>query len=145
MELAHILVSVLGRARPDTVVALAGVDEMTPTEARALIEEQAWDEGIWFIPVTASEGYLQQKLRALHSVVESLADQVEALEGQALSSVEREEYFAMKKDAERYRWLMADDGNASIIGRFHSVYHAWNGEDGADGFTAAIDRAREAT
>ncbi len=51
---------------------------------RAKVDEQAEDEGLWFIskvkheltgndldePITISEAYLQQELRALHSVIE---------------------------------------------------------------------------
>jgi hypothetical protein len=67
---------------------------MTPTEARALADqcELAWPDP------PHDDMVIPDALR-------SLADQVEALQGQAMSSVEREEYFAMKKDAERYRWL----------------------------------------
>lgn len=37
----------------------------------ALVEEQAEDEGLWFIARTAPEAYLQQELRRLHAVIES--------------------------------------------------------------------------
>jgi hypothetical protein len=32
--------------------------------------EQAQDDGIWFIPETAAEAYLQQELRRLHALIE---------------------------------------------------------------------------
>lgn len=48
-----------------------------------------------------------------------------------------------ERDAARYRWLVGGD-NPSISGRFNSVYRAWDGEDGADGFTAVLDAARAA-
>ena len=32
--------------------------------------QQAEDEGLWFIPTTASEAYVQQELRRLHAVIE---------------------------------------------------------------------------
>jgi hypothetical protein len=35
-----------------------------------LVEEQAKDEGLWFIPQTAPEAYLQQELRKLHAAIE---------------------------------------------------------------------------
>ena len=37
---------------------------------KALVIEQANDEGIWFIAQTVSEEYLQQELRKLHSMIE---------------------------------------------------------------------------
>lgn len=39
-------------------------------EALKLVEKQAEDEGLWFIPQTAPEAYLQQALRELHAAVE---------------------------------------------------------------------------
>jgi hypothetical protein len=38
---------------------------------QALVNEQAEDEGLWFIAQTAPEAYLQQELRRLHAVVEA--------------------------------------------------------------------------
>lgn len=40
------------------------------TALRKLVDEQAEDEGLWFIAVTAPEAYLQQELRRLHEAVE---------------------------------------------------------------------------
>ena len=40
-----------------------------------LINHQAMDEGLWFIAETASEAYLQQELRKLHSAAESIVEQ----------------------------------------------------------------------
>lgn len=37
-----------------------------------VVEEQANDEGLWFVAVTAPEAYLQQELRRLHAVIEGL-------------------------------------------------------------------------
>lgn len=39
-------------------------------EARRVMDEQANDDGIWFIAETAAEAYLQQELRRLHEAVE---------------------------------------------------------------------------
>ena len=39
---------------------------------RALVDEQAEDEGLWFQARTAPEAYLQQELRRLHALVESV-------------------------------------------------------------------------
>ncbi len=36
-----------------------------------LVEEQAEDEGIWFIAETAPEAYLQHQLRRLHHLIET--------------------------------------------------------------------------
>lgn len=41
------------------------------TEALQLVEEQAKDEGLWFVAETAPEAYLQKALRNLHRVVEA--------------------------------------------------------------------------
>ena len=38
--------------------------------AKALVDKQAEDEGLWFIAETAAEAYLQQELRRLHRAIE---------------------------------------------------------------------------
>ena len=38
--------------------------------ARQVVDEQANDEGLWFIPVTITEDILQRALRRLHEAVE---------------------------------------------------------------------------
>lgn len=38
----------------------------------SLVDEQAEDEGLWFVAETAPEAYLQQELRRLHQAVEAL-------------------------------------------------------------------------
>ena len=40
---------------------------------RELVEQQANDEGLWFVAHTAPEAYLQQELRKLHSLCDALA------------------------------------------------------------------------
>ena len=40
--------------------------------ALKMVDDQAEDEGLWFIAQYASEGYLQQELRRLHATVEAL-------------------------------------------------------------------------
>ena len=49
-------------------------------EPRRLVDEQAEDEGLWFVAETAAEAYLQQELRRLHAAVEgdALAETPEA-------------------------------------------------------------------
>lgn len=48
-------------------------------EARAEVERQAADPGLWFISGTAPEVYLQQALRRLHAIIEGDKATVEAL------------------------------------------------------------------
>ncbi len=43
---------------------------MTIGDVKKLVDEQAHDEGIWFIAKTAPEQYLQNALRILHKVIE---------------------------------------------------------------------------
>lgn len=40
---------------------------------RALVDEQAEDDGLWFVARTAPEAYLQQELRRLHRLIEEAA------------------------------------------------------------------------
>lgn len=40
------------------------------SEARAIAEQQAEDDGLWFVARTAPEAYLQAALRKLHAAVE---------------------------------------------------------------------------
>ena len=40
------------------------------SDVRKLVDEQAEDEGLWFIAATAPEAYLQQELRRLHAAIE---------------------------------------------------------------------------
>ncbi len=39
---------------------------------KAIVNEQAEDEALWFIHVTAPEAYLQQGLRRLHAAIEAI-------------------------------------------------------------------------
>lgn len=39
--------------------------------AIAVVEDQARDEGLWFVAPTASEAYLQAALRRLHAAIEA--------------------------------------------------------------------------
>jgi hypothetical protein len=49
--------------------------EVTKTQSTILklVLEQAEDEGLWFIPETAAEAYLQHALRKLHALIEQEA------------------------------------------------------------------------
>jgi hypothetical protein len=111
---------------------------MTPTEARALADNlNPFEEAADVIRSLADQ---IDNLHAAYGQSQQMfldaAYRVEALQGQVLSSVEREEYFAMKRDAERYRWLRE---NASWDQR-RTILQDTNEE-----IDAAIDRAREAT
>jgi hypothetical protein len=39
---------------------------------RQMVDEQAEDDGLWFVAQTAPEAYLQQELRRLHAAVEAV-------------------------------------------------------------------------
>ena len=55
-------------------IALTKQEERYEKALREVIEvvdEQAEDEGLWFMAIYASEKYLQQELRRLHEVIES--------------------------------------------------------------------------
>lgn len=43
-------------------------------EVIKLVDEQAEDEGLWFVAETTSEAYLQSALRRLHAVIEGSND-----------------------------------------------------------------------
>ena len=47
---------------------------------RKTVDEQAKDEGLWFIAKTAPEAYLQQALRRLHEIIEGKTSTERALE-----------------------------------------------------------------
>jgi len=40
------------------------------SKIKALANEQAEDEGLWFIAITAPEAYLQHELRKLHRAID---------------------------------------------------------------------------
>jgi len=42
-------------------------------ELLAVVNEQAEDDGLWFVAQYASEAYLQQELRRLHAIIEAKA------------------------------------------------------------------------
>lgn len=62
-------------ARYETDVARQAVSAMNMARAdltaiRAVVDEQAKDDGLWFDAVTAPEAFLQQELRRLHAAVD---------------------------------------------------------------------------
>lgn len=49
---------------------LPAPDSSALREVQKLVDNQAEDEGLWFIAETAGEAYLQQELRRLHALIE---------------------------------------------------------------------------
>lgn len=43
---------------------------MNEAAIKAVVDEQAKDDGLWFFAETCAEAYLQQELRRLHAVIE---------------------------------------------------------------------------
>lgn len=62
----------MSESNPDDPVLRLSLKVLTKDlrELRRLVDEQAEDEGLWFIVCYASEGYLQHELRRLHAEVE---------------------------------------------------------------------------
>jgi len=58
-------------------------------EARRVCDEQANDEGLWFVAVTVTEDYLQAALRRLHAAVEGTASQPRPLTAAERSALDR--------------------------------------------------------
>jgi hypothetical protein len=67
--------SLNGFAVGGTEESLAEVRRVADANAklRAVVDEQAEDEGLWFIARTAPEAYLQAALRRLHELIEGKA------------------------------------------------------------------------
>ena len=57
-------------ARVMAVEAVAG----ERARLQVVVNEQAEDEGLWFVAQTAPEAYLQQELRRLHAAIEEADD-----------------------------------------------------------------------
>lgn len=55
----------------DRKTRIPTLEDLGLAELRQLVDEQAEDEGLWFIAESATEAYLQQELRRLHAFVES--------------------------------------------------------------------------
>lgn len=71
---------------------------MNDDAVRALVDEQAEDEGLWFIATTMPEAYLQQELRRLHALIEAA---VPAPTPDALAEAVRELLYAEIHDRQR--------------------------------------------
>ena len=52
--------------------AIARIEALEAADSliKHLVNEQAEDEGLWFVAETAAEAYLQQELRRLHRLIE---------------------------------------------------------------------------
>jgi hypothetical protein len=53
---------------------------MDEAAIKAVVGEQAEDNGLWFIPATITEDYLQRALRRLHAVIEGKSPEQCAIE-----------------------------------------------------------------
>lgn len=49
--------------------------DLSRREARAIVDEQAEDDGLWFVAETAAEDYLQRALRRLHEAIEGVSQE----------------------------------------------------------------------
>lgn len=54
----------------DIIAVEAEAREQALERIQAIVNEQAEDEGLWFIAHYLTEAYLQQELRRLHAVIE---------------------------------------------------------------------------
>lgn len=63
-------------------------------DAIAVVNEQAEDGGLWFVPETITEDYLQRALRRLHAAVEGKSQQVS--EGKSPTTRSSEEIEALR-------------------------------------------------
>lgn len=51
----------------------------TLADLKKIVDEQAANEGLWFIAETGPEAYLQQELRKLHAVCEEVIKEIFSL------------------------------------------------------------------
>lgn len=58
--------------------------------ARIIVDEQAGDDGLWFIAETCAEAYVQQALRRLHAAIEGKTPEQCAIETIAALTHEQE-------------------------------------------------------
>lgn len=65
-----------GKYCEDIVAATSAADAkhlLVIEKLVAIVNQQAEDDGLWFVAEYASEGYLQKELRLLHAAIEELA------------------------------------------------------------------------
>ena len=61
-----------GRRDASLILEAVGSGRLVDRETmKAVVNEQALDDGLWFVATTAPEAYLQQELRRLHAVVDA--------------------------------------------------------------------------
>ncbi len=65
---------------PHTCAQWPPAKAMDQDAVRALVAEQANDEGLWFEAENAAEAYLQKALRRLHAVIEGKTGDERAVE-----------------------------------------------------------------
>jgi hypothetical protein len=53
---------------------------MNTQEIKAIVDEQANDEGLWFVAETCAEAYVQAALRRLHAAIEGKSSEQCAIE-----------------------------------------------------------------
>jgi hypothetical protein len=53
---------------------------MNEAEVKAVVDEQANDDSLWFVPVTITEDILQKALRRLHAAIEGKSPEQCAVE-----------------------------------------------------------------
>lgn len=63
----------LHEQRRDDLIKLTGNYNRALRELRDLVDQQSNDEGLWFYARTAPEAYLQQELRRLHELIETVS------------------------------------------------------------------------
>jgi len=94
------------------------------TDPIALVNEQAEDEGLWFIDATCSEAYLQAALRKLHAAIEA---RVPA----ATPSNPTRELTAIAAECHRAKWQFGlnedfkpskSEARALILQAFHELH-----------------------
>jgi len=54
--------------------------QIGPAAIKAVVDEQANDEGLWVVPETITEDYLQRALRRLHEAIEGKSSEQCAIE-----------------------------------------------------------------
>lgn len=57
-------------SEPESVLIMPEREVTDEQSIKAVVDEQANDEGLWFMPRTCAEDYLQRALRRLHEVIE---------------------------------------------------------------------------
>ena len=70
-ELVECMRDIEKRKTLEAAIARIEALEAADSLIKHLVNEQAEDEGLWFVAETAAEAYLQQELRRLHRLIET--------------------------------------------------------------------------